>query len=143
MTPNLTEGRRLLAAAEDRRELMRAFGAISLAVAAIDGGSDNTPWRDVVARIETIGRQLDLSRKLHEQSARERIAAEEALADAAEERDRLRGALEGLVQRHMRDGSPCFCVCRWSSDDPTANHAASCHDARAALALRKGERDGE
>ena len=40
----------------------RAFGAISLAVAAIDKGSDNTPWQDVVARIEAIG--AEMSRRL-------------------------------------------------------------------------------
>lgn len=84
----------LIAAARERLGLMRAFGAISLAVAAIDGGSDNTPWRDVVERIETTGRRLDLSRRLHEQSSRERIAAESALAAAQAESARLRGALE-------------------------------------------------
>lgn len=36
----------------------RAFGAISLAVAAIDGGSAITPWQDVVVRIKAIGEKL-------------------------------------------------------------------------------------
>lgn len=46
----------------DREQVLefgRAFGAISLAVHAIDGKGDNTAWQDVLARIEVIGKRGD------------------------------------------------------------------------------------
>jgi hypothetical protein len=53
----------------------RALGAISIAVDKIDGQGNNTPWQDVVARIEAIGAQRDDLRA--------------ALADLTTERDEL------------------------------------------------------
>ncbi|HZG67764.1 MAG TPA: hypothetical protein VEZ12_13535 [Herpetosiphonaceae bacterium] len=50
------------ASAPKEVEWGHAFGAISLAVAAADGKGDNTPWQDVVQRIEDLRKERDALR---------------------------------------------------------------------------------
>jgi hypothetical protein len=68
----------------ERLEWMQAFGAISRAVAAGDGESDNTPWPDVVARIERLGRAwVDALRQSVGEASRANTAEAERAALAA------------------------------------------------------------
>lgn len=47
----------------------------------------------------------------------------------------LKGALRGVRERNMPDGSPCWCAEPFADDDDTDDHSDYCAKARKALAL--------